>query len=205
MTLVVLRGNSGSGKTTAAREVRRRFGRGCALIEQDYVRRIILREHNEAPDAVAPTLIATMAGESLRHGYHVVLEGILDAGTYRPALTELIAAHGGRTFYLDVSFEETVRRHAGRAATVGFTERDMRAWYRPLDLLDVPGEQVIPETSALEDTVATILHASGLSGAAPRSPCPTRCPHCAGTLVPPSGEFQPGSAPPAERSVKGER
>jgi uridine kinase len=31
--LVVIRGNSGSGKTTTAREVRRRYDRGCALIE----------------------------------------------------------------------------------------------------------------------------------------------------------------------------
>ncbi|GIM93857.1 hypothetical protein [Paractinoplanes toevensis] len=89
-------------------------------------------------------------------------------------------------FYLDVSFEETVRRHAGRAATAGFGEREMRDWYRRLDLLGVPGEQVIPEASALDDTVATILHAGGLSGAVPGTPCPTRCPHCAGTSVPPN-------------------
>jgi predicted kinase len=31
-TLVVIRGNSGSGKTTTAREVRRRYGRGCTLL-----------------------------------------------------------------------------------------------------------------------------------------------------------------------------
>jgi uridine kinase len=31
--LVVIRGNSGSGKTTAAREARRRFGRGAGLVE----------------------------------------------------------------------------------------------------------------------------------------------------------------------------
>lgn len=32
-TLVVIRGNSASGKSTAAQEVRRRYGRGCALLE----------------------------------------------------------------------------------------------------------------------------------------------------------------------------
>jgi adenylylsulfate kinase-like enzyme len=42
--LIVLRGNSGSGKSTVARAVRERYGRGCALIEQDYLRRIVLRE-----------------------------------------------------------------------------------------------------------------------------------------------------------------
>ena len=34
--LLVIRGNSGSGKTTTAREVRRRAGRGCSLVELDY-------------------------------------------------------------------------------------------------------------------------------------------------------------------------
>jgi guanylate kinase len=30
--LIVLRGNSGSGKSTVARAVRERYGRGCALV-----------------------------------------------------------------------------------------------------------------------------------------------------------------------------
>jgi hypothetical protein len=37
--LVVLRGNSGSGKSSAAAEVRARYGRGIALVGQDYLRR----------------------------------------------------------------------------------------------------------------------------------------------------------------------
>ncbi len=42
--LIVLRGNSGSGKSTVARAVRERYGRGCAPVEQDYLREIVLRE-----------------------------------------------------------------------------------------------------------------------------------------------------------------
>ena len=77
-TLVVIRGNSGSGKTTIAREVRRRYGRGCALVEQDYLRRIVLREHDsDRTDPVAPAFIAATARNALDFGYHVVLEGIL--------------------------------------------------------------------------------------------------------------------------------
>ena len=36
--LLVIRGNSGSGKSSVARQVRYRYGRGMAL-EQDYLRR----------------------------------------------------------------------------------------------------------------------------------------------------------------------
>jgi hypothetical protein len=47
--LVVLRGNAGSGKSSTAQELRRRLGRGVAWVEQDYLRRVVLREH-DVPD-----------------------------------------------------------------------------------------------------------------------------------------------------------
>ncbi|MEV6560267.1 AAA family ATPase [Nocardia sp. NPDC051756] len=46
--LVVIRGNSASGKSTVATAVQRRFGRGeCAVVAQDTVRRQMLREFDE--------------------------------------------------------------------------------------------------------------------------------------------------------------
>ena len=56
----------------------------------------------------------------------------------------------------------------------------MRAWYAADDLLDVPGERRIPESSDFETTVTTILQTSGLATAFPQAACPARCPHCAG-------------------------
>ncbi|MFI7107377.1 AAA family ATPase [Nonomuraea sp. NPDC050227] len=47
--LIVIRGNSGSGKSTVARTVRETYDqRGMALIGQDVVRREILRERDKA-------------------------------------------------------------------------------------------------------------------------------------------------------------
>ncbi|GIF13041.1 AAA family ATPase [Actinoplanes teichomyceticus] len=179
--LVVIRGNSGSGKTTIARAVRRRYGRGCALIEQDHLRRVILREHDSGPDPVAPRFITTTARAALESGYHVILEGILWTGRYGAAVRDLIAGHPGRSavYYLDVSFDETVRRHLRRAEPIPVTAEQMRAWYHPLDLLGVPGEQVVPEASSQSETVDRILHESGLSEAAALTSCPVRCPRCA--------------------------
>jgi predicted kinase len=180
-TLVVIRGNSGSGKTSTAREVRRRYGRGCALLEQDYLRRIVLREHDDpALGPLAPQFIASTAGSALDLGYHVVLEGILHRSRYAGVLEQLIAEHPGPShlFYLDVSFAETVRRNQERIAAEGFTAADMRDWYAPHDLLGLPGEQLLSESTTFEEAVDTILHASGLATAAARTPCPTRCPRC---------------------------
>ena len=41
--LIILRGNLGSGKTTIAKGLQRRFGRNPMLISQDVIRRDMLR------------------------------------------------------------------------------------------------------------------------------------------------------------------
>jgi predicted kinase len=179
-TLVVIRGNSGSGKTTIAREVRRRYGRGCALLEQDHLRRIVLREHdNDAIGPVAPAFIAATAGTALGLGYHVILEGILHSSRYAAALAGLVGGHPGPSYvyYLDVPFEETLRRHATRA--VDFSAEQMRGWYVAHDVLGVAGERVVDETATLDQTVSMILHTSGLAISAALTPCPVRCTDCA--------------------------
>lgn len=44
--LIVLRGNSGSGKSSVAMVLREAYGRGLAWVSQDLIRRIILRERD---------------------------------------------------------------------------------------------------------------------------------------------------------------
>jgi predicted kinase len=181
--LVVIRGNSGSGKTTTAREVRRQYGmRGLAVIEQDHCRRAILREHGGGgKDRVAPGFITTMVRAALDGGYHVILEGILHTGQYGDRLRALVGEHPGPTacYFLDVTFDETVRRHLRREEPIPVDAETMRGWYAGQDLLGVPGEVVIPESMGLEQVVTTILHTSGLAEAAALTPCPTRCARCA--------------------------
>ncbi|WP_307797916.1 AAA family ATPase [Actinoplanes flavus] len=181
--LVVIRGNSGSGKTTTAREVRRQYGaRGLAVIEQDHCRRVILREHGGGgEDRVAPGFITTMARAALDGGYHVILEGILHTGQYGDHLRALLGEHPGPTacYFLDVTFDETVRRHLSREEPIPVAPETMRGWYAGQDLLGVPGEVVIPEYMGFQEVVTTILHTSGLAEASALTPCPTRCAYCA--------------------------
>ncbi len=169
-TLVVIRGNSGSGKSTVARELRRRCGRGWALVDQDYLRRIVLWEHDK-PGGLAPALIAHTVRFALDNGRDVILEGILYTARYRDMIASLWRAHRGRTsfFYLDVSLEETLRRHTTRPQASQFSADDMRAWYTPGDLLGFSGERVIPEVSSLEGSIAMIAATAGIRLAAPAS------------------------------------
>jgi hypothetical protein len=149
--------------------------------EQDYLRRVVLREHgSSSTPLVAPGFIATAARAALTSGYHVVLEGVLDNRSYGPLLRELIAEHPGpvHVFWLQVSFEETVRRHAGRPDMSHVTAEMMRGWYTDRDLFGMSGEQIIGEKSGFEQTVATILHVSGLERVEAFTPCPVLCSRC---------------------------
>lgn len=178
----MLRGNSGSGKSTVARAVRDAYGgRGCAIIEQDYLRRIVLREHdNTNGGGVAPQFITHAAQFTLQHGYHTIIEGILASARYRQALVDLFAGHAGdvHVYYLAATFTETVRRHDTRPQADQFTPAQMQDWFIPDDHLGTPGELVIPESSTLDQTVDLILTHSGLRGTPPTTYCPTRCRDC---------------------------
>jgi len=154
--LIVLRGNSGSGKSTVARALRERFGRGLAWVEQDYLRRIVLKEPDE-PGGVNIGLIEQTVRYALEHGYHTVLEGILDAERYGEMLQRLSDTYSAHFFYFDLSFEETVRRHATRPQSSEFSPEMMREWYRPADLLPFVQEQVFDESSSLQDVVKVIV------------------------------------------------
>jgi len=161
--LVVLRGNSASGKSAAAAEIRARYGRGLAIVGQDNLRRVVLRER-DVPGGANVGLIDLTARYALDHGYHVIVEGILYAAHYGGMLTALGADHRGRScfYYLDVSFEETVRRHAGKVQASDYGRTEMSGWYRERDLLPEVTEEVFTEDMSLDAMVGRVMAGAGL-------------------------------------------
>jgi hypothetical protein len=149
-----------------AAELRARYGRGVALVGQDHLRRVVLRER-DIPGGANIGLIDTVARYALDAGFHAVVDGILYADHYGGMLDALHRDHQGlsRFYYLDVPFEETLRRHAERPQATEFGPAQMRGWYRELDLLPSGIEQVIPAGSTLESTVQRIILETGISSA----------------------------------------
>lgn len=166
--LVVLRGNSGSGKTATARRLRERCGRGIAIVSQDVIRRDMLWE-KDVSDGVNIGLIDTVARYSLDRGYHVIVEGVLDAGRYGDMFDRLQSDHRGRTsfWYWDLPFDETLRRHATKQESGEFGELEMRDWFRPRDVLSFVAETLIGPDTELDTTVECIISASGLAATPP--------------------------------------
>jgi predicted kinase len=163
--LVVLRGNSASGKSSVAAEIRTRYGRGIAIVGQDNLRRVVLREHDK-PNAANIGLIDLTARYALDHGFHVVVEGILYAGHYGDMLTALCDDHQGTTrlYYLHVPFEETLRRHATKPQASEYGQTEMASWYRELDLLPGGIERIVSAETSLDGTVQLIAAEIGFAG-----------------------------------------
>jgi hypothetical protein len=161
--LIVLRGNSASGKSSVAAGLRERFGRGLALVGQDNLRRIVLRERDR-PGAANIGLIDLTARYALDAGFRVVVEGILYADHYGGMLAQLRADHHGPThgYYLDVPFEETLARHTTKPIAREVTETQLREWYRVRDLLPGGVETVIGADRGLRQIVDRIMNETGL-------------------------------------------
>ena len=164
--LVVIRGNSASGKSAVAAAIRARHAtRDLAIVSQDTLRRDVLREHDIAGGANIDLLKLTTR-HAASCGFSVIVEGILRTDHYGPMLAELISGHPGPAFayYLDIPFKETLRRHASKPQSAEYGEAEMRGWYRERDLLPGGIEQVITAESSLADTIATIMADTGLGG-----------------------------------------
>lgn len=163
--LIVLRGNSGAGKSSVAAGIRDRYGRGIAMVGQDNLRRTILRER-DVPGGANIDLINMVARFGLGCGFHVIVEGILRAAHYGPMLEALHRDHQStaRFYYLDVPLEETLRRHVSRPQAAEFGEVELRTWYCERDLLSGGMEQIIPAASSLEDTVRLVMQDAGFVG-----------------------------------------
>ncbi|WP_439876456.1 kinase [Bacillus mycoides] len=158
-TLIILRGNSASGKTTIAKELQEHFGQGTLLVSQDVVRRDMLRVH-DTMDNLSHDLLFEITKYGKEKCEIVILEGILNSRRYGAMLKELIYYFEGNayTYYFNLSLEETIRRHNTREKRHEFGEDALRKWYNPHDTIEVNKETVFTDDFTQKDTFHTILN-----------------------------------------------
>jgi predicted kinase len=175
--LIIIRGNSGSGKSTLAREVRQSLAQQdikAALVEQDYLRRTLLKER-EVDGGDNIDLIEQTVRFALKRGYWVVLEGMLVFARYGAMLTRLVGCcDRSFVYWMDISFEETLRRHRTKPNAHEFGEPELRRWWNGHDVSQLPGERVIPAEWALYESVRGILADVGLTSGASGRPLGAR-------------------------------
>ena len=159
--LVVIRGNSGSGKTTIAKELRQRLGDGLSdntiLVQQDVLRRDMLRERDmlEKRSIIELTKLVVEFGRT--QGRIVILEGIFAKKKYGNMFQELTNNFDETyIYYLDLPFEEKLRRHASKPNAHEFGEKEMREWWNEKDYLGVMTEKVLGKELSIENIVGQI-------------------------------------------------
>ena len=156
--LILLRGNSASGKSSLARSIRTARPRGIAILGQDQLRREILHTH-ERPGNPTVGYIDLSARYALDHGLHVIVEGILYAHIYGDMLGRLLADHCGlsRCYRYQLTFEETARRHASKPQAAEYGPSEMREWWQEFDPLPGVTEKIIGPDESLEAATARVL------------------------------------------------
>lgn len=155
--IIILRGNSGSGKTTVAKKLQLYFGSGTFLISQDTVRRDMLHVHDR-PGNMAVDLLTTLVEYGYENCSIVILEGILYSDIYRKVFETATNKYTNNVYayYFDIPFEETVRRHKTRPNSDEFGMKEMKGWWRDKDYLDLIPEYTIDESLGIDETAELI-------------------------------------------------
>ncbi len=160
--LIIIRGNSASGKSTVAKRIRELSDRRIAYVEQDNIRRTILKE-KETDDGVNIALIKMVTEFALARNYDVILEGMLKQHSHGEMMKDILGVcTEAYVFYFDVSFEVTLQRHATKPIADEVSEEMLKAWFKDKDLTGFPGEYVIPEDFTVEQAALYIIKTAGL-------------------------------------------
>lgn len=160
--LVIIRGNSGSGKTTVAKKLRYAIGDGLSddtmLVQQDTFRREILRERDELHKESIIELLEIVVEFGRKQNRTVILEGIFSKKKYGEMLERMASTFDHTyTYYFDLPFEETLKRHATKANAHEFGEKEMREWWNEKDYLGIRSEKILDETMSIEEVVHRIM------------------------------------------------
>lgn len=155
--LIILRGNSGSGKTTTGKALQRKFGHGTMLISQDVVRREMLFV-KDGPDTETSQLLNELAIYGKKHCNIIILEGILYSKWYKKLFENLYDEFNNQIFayYFDIPFEETLIRHKQKPNAHEFGEIEMKRWWSEKDFLDIIPEVCLNKELSLNQMVDMI-------------------------------------------------
>ncbi|MDE7307188.1 MAG: kinase, partial [Lachnospiraceae bacterium] len=157
-TLIILRGNSGSGKSSVAKALQRKFGRNTLVISQDIIRREMLWVC-DGEDTLALPLLTELLRYGNTHCKYIILEGILNADWYKPLFELAIEIFKDKIFayYYDIPFEETLKRHETRDKKFEFGEKEMRKWWNEKDFIGIIPEKVLKQEISFEEAVNIIF------------------------------------------------
>lgn len=158
-TIVILRGNSGSGKTTVAKDLQKLLGHNTLMISQDVIRRQMLYA-KDGPDSPAISLLINLIEYGKKHYPFVILEGIMNSKWYKPLFQVIQEEYSDsiHAYYFDLPFEETLKRHETKPNHNEFGENEIRRWWNEKDYIGFIPEIIIGKEQTEERIVTMIMN-----------------------------------------------
>ncbi len=153
MKIILIRGNSGSGKTSLANLLHKEIPGSC-LIHQDVIRRDILNTHD---DLVIQELIIAMLEVMKKQEQPIILEGIFRKDKYQKLFDYLFNHFDCDCYYYDLSFEETLKRHQTRNEKEEFDDKTMKSWFREQDQLNIAQEILFDQNVSLKQAIDKVI------------------------------------------------
>ena len=156
--LVILRGNSGSGKTIVAKKLQEKFGPNTMRLSHDMIRMEVLHVWGDEGIAKSEPLMINLLKYGRKNSEITILEGILPANEYHRLFESAIEESGQTIFayYYHLPFKETLLRHNQNPNRNDFSEADMKRWWREKDFINFIPETILTKELRLEDTVELI-------------------------------------------------
>lgn len=156
-TLIILRGNSGSGKTSVAKALQKRFGSNTMLVSHDMIRMQMLAVSGKTGIEKSLPLMKCLVAYGAQHSRVTILEGILHSGDYGELFESCIQLFDRIfAYYYDLSFEETLKRHQTKPNRNEFGEAEMRRWWLGRNLLPMLHETILTAEDGFDETVERI-------------------------------------------------
>ena len=159
--LIILRGNSGSGKTSVAKALQKKFGPNTMLISHDMVRMEILHVWSTEGIIKSEPLMIHLLEYGKENSAVTIMEGVLPSKEYNRLFETALKEYNQENifaYYYDIPFEETLLRHSTKPNRNDFGESDMRRWWREKDFLPMISETVLKQDLSLQDAVELIYN-----------------------------------------------
>lgn len=160
--ILLIRGNSASGKTSLATLLQQTLGPDTILLSQDHLRRTILYTKDGQETKTIPLLLSILETAQTLSDV-IILEGIFRSDWYQPVWSYLEEhfPNSVQAYYYDLPFEETLVRHRTRAKASEFGQDALERWFVPKDYLYRFSERRIGPDTSLEDALNLILQDLG--------------------------------------------
>ena len=157
--IIVLRGNSGSGKSTITMHLKDCIDKKILVLEQDILRRefIKLPGIGGRNACVISLILNTLKWAKNKFDY-IILDGIYSNNRYPVMFEEIVKMFKNiYAYYFDLPFEETAKRHLTREKAKLFTVEEMKSWLKPNNKSTILNEKILTKDMSIEQILDIIL------------------------------------------------